>query len=98
MLYKGVAFRYDEEDHLTQVGSTWTATYNGDGLRASKAAAGAPATYYLYDGATPVCEFSLTGTLLASIPLYLISNIAPAPHPLVLPIRRFPTKPPGPAP
>jgi len=36
------------------------------GLRAWKSAAGAPATYYLYDGGVPVCEFSLTGSFLAS--------------------------------
>ena len=58
---------YDPEQRMTSFGTTQTATYDGDGLRAWKQkGALSTRTYYLYDGSVPVCEFSSTGALTAT--------------------------------
>ena len=58
---------YDPEQRMTSFGTTQTASYDGDGLRAWKQkGALTTRTYYLYDGSTPVCEFSSTGVLTAT--------------------------------
>ncbi len=60
--YKGAAFGFDPEDRLTTISSpAFAATYDGDGLRATKTAAGVT-TYFLYDGSTPIAEETFSGT------------------------------------
>jgi len=63
--YKGVALGFDPESRMTsdRTGSQ-TDGYDGDGLRAWKQE-DTTQTYFLYDGADPVCEFDGTGTLAA---------------------------------
>jgi RHS repeat-associated protein len=63
--HRGMACQFDYENRLTQYGANWSATYNGDGLRASKTVSGAT-TYYLYDDAVPVIEYNAAGTILAT--------------------------------
>ncbi|MGI4791118.1 MAG: malectin domain-containing carbohydrate-binding protein [Janthinobacterium lividum] len=55
-------FSFDPENRLTNITApmAFSATYDGDGLRASKTAAGAT-TYYLYDGETPLLEETQSG-------------------------------------
>ena len=60
--YKNAAFSFDPEDRLTAISSpAFSASYDGDGLRATKTAtpiggSGPVTTYFLYDGTTPVLE------------------------------------------
>ncbi len=63
--YKGTAFSYDAENRVTAIGSLLTAGYRADGLRAWKQNGSGVRTYFLYDGATPVCELNSTGTVIA---------------------------------
>jgi RHS repeat-associated protein len=63
-LYYGVALTFDPENRLTSVGSTLTAGYTGDDLRAWKETA-AGRTYFLYDGTLPVVELDATGAVTA---------------------------------
>ena len=66
-IYKGTALTYDAEDHPTGFGSLMTAGYTGAGLRAWKGdGSGGSRTYFLYDGAAPVCELSSTGAVTAT--------------------------------
>ena len=61
--YQGSTFSFDPEDRLTGIGSpTFSARYDGDGLRAWKQGSGA-ATYFLNgtDG-QPVLEETYSGT------------------------------------
>ncbi|MCW3059473.1 MAG: tRNA3(Ser)-specific nuclease WapA, partial [Capsulimonas sp.] len=60
--YKSAGFSFDPEDRLTAISSpAFAATYDGDGLRATKTAAGVT-TYYIYDGDHPVIEETWNGT------------------------------------
>ena len=53
---------FDAEDRLTAMTSpAFSATYDGDGLRATKTVGGVT-TYYVYDGGTPVAEETWSGT------------------------------------
>ncbi len=64
--YKTAALTFDPENRMTSyAGTVQTDGYSGDDLRAWKQSAGSK-TYFLYDGTQPVCEYSGTGTLLAS--------------------------------
>ena len=49
---------------MTAIGSTSSATYRADGLRASKTTSSGT-TYYLYDGAEPIIEMNSSGTVTA---------------------------------
>jgi RHS repeat-associated protein len=49
---------------VSAVGSTSTASYRADGLRASKTI-GSTTTYYLYDGGEPIIELNSSGTVTA---------------------------------
>lgn len=60
--YNGTALSFDPENRLTSHGTTLTAGYRGDGLRAWKQVA-AGRTYFLYDGISPVVELSATGAV-----------------------------------
>ena len=63
-VYAGTAASYDPENRLIGFGTAMSASYNGDGLRASKTGA-AGTTYYLYDGTDPVCELDGRGNVSA---------------------------------
>jgi RHS repeat-associated protein len=63
--YRTAALAFDPENHPTAYGSTMTAGYTGDGLRAWKQTA-AGKTYFLYDGITPVCELGTSGNVMAT--------------------------------
>ena len=62
--YNGTSLSFDPENRVTAVGSTSTATYRADGLRATKTV-GSTTTYYLYDGAEPIIEMNSSGTVTA---------------------------------
>src|SRR5579884_2262329 len=62
--YQGATLAFDEENRLTAVGSSFTADYRGDSLRAWKQGANGK-VYFLYDGSFPVCELDASGNLLA---------------------------------
>lgn len=64
--YKGAAVTYDAEDNPTVFGSQLTAGYTGSGLRAWKQGSGGGKTYFLYDGAAPVCEMDASGAVTAT--------------------------------
>ncbi len=49
---------------MTSYGTSMTAGYTGDGLRAWKHTSSGT-TYYLYSGMTPVCEMNASGTVTA---------------------------------
>jgi RHS repeat-associated protein len=63
--YNGVALTFDPEDHLNSHGSTLTAAYRGDKLRAWKQVS-AGRTYFLYDGSHPVIELDASGAVIAT--------------------------------
>lgn len=60
--YQGVGMTYDPESRLTAVGTTLTAGYRSDGLRAWKQTA-AGRTYFLYDGEFLLAELDATGSV-----------------------------------
>jgi len=62
--YKGTALCFDPENRLTSYGTTMTAGYDGDGLRAWKSTTSGK-TYYVYDGDSPVLELNSSGTVTA---------------------------------
>ena len=62
--YKGVLMSYDVENRLASSGTTLTAGYNGDDLRAWKQTS-AGRTYYLFDGENPIIEMDSTGAVTA---------------------------------
>ena len=62
--YKGVALSFDPENRLTSYGTTMTAGYDGDGLRAWKNTA-AGKTYLVYDGDSPELELDSNGNVTA---------------------------------
>jgi len=49
---------------MTAYGATWSVTYRGDNLRASKTVSGTT-TYFYYDGGVPLYETDATGTITA---------------------------------
>ena len=49
---------------MSAIGSTSSATYRADGLRAKKTT-GSGTTYYLYDGGEPIIEMNSSGTVTA---------------------------------
>lgn len=51
---------------MTAYGSTWTAGYNGDGLRAWRQTA-AGRRYYLYNGEEFMCELDASGNAVAPV-------------------------------
>ena len=56
-----MTFSFDPEDRLTAISSpAFSAAYDGDGLRATKTAAGVT-TYFVYDGSTPIAEETFNG-------------------------------------
>jgi hypothetical protein len=64
--YGGTTLTFDPENRMTAYGSALTASYNGDGLRASKANS-TTTTYFLYDGILPVVELDSSGSIAATI-------------------------------
>jgi RHS repeat-associated protein len=65
--YSSTALAFDVKDRLTSVGTTMSAGYNAFDMRAWKTNSSGT-TYYLYDSdsTSPVCEFSSSGTVLAT--------------------------------
>ena len=61
---RGAQLAFDAENRLTAYGSTLTAGYRADGLRAWKQSA-LGRSYFLYDGQQPVCEVGSTGNVSA---------------------------------
>ena len=60
--YKNAGFSFDPEDRLTAITSpAFSASYDGDGLRATKTVGGTT-TYFIYDGSTPVVEETWNGS------------------------------------
>jgi RHS repeat-associated protein len=62
--YKGITLTFDAENRMTAYGTTLTAGYQADGLRAWKQTS-AGRTYYLYDGDKPVEELDGSGNKAA---------------------------------
>ncbi len=62
----GSTFGFDVESRLTSVSgaASLSATYDGDGLRASKTGSTGQ-SFFLYDGETPLVELSQSGSILA---------------------------------
>ncbi|MFL6210548.1 MAG: RHS repeat-associated core domain-containing protein [Pyrinomonadaceae bacterium] len=63
--YNGTTLTFDPENRLTAYGTTLTAGYTGDGLRAWKRPANRSTTYFLYDGTLPIIELDKEGGVLA---------------------------------
>jgi RHS repeat-associated protein len=63
--YNGVSLTFDPENHLTALGTTLTAGYRGDGLRAWKQVSSGT-TYFLYDGTNPIIELNASGAVVAT--------------------------------
>lgn len=63
--YSGTTLTFAPENHLTAFGSTLTAGYTGDALRAWKQNASAR-TYFLYDETTPIIELDNSGAVIAT--------------------------------
>lgn len=66
--YNSSTLTYDLEDRLTAYGSSLTAAYRGDGLRAWKQGSGGSSTrkYFIYDGTLPIIELNDTGGNIAA--------------------------------
>ena len=62
--YASQTLGFDREDRLTQLGATFTAGYNGEGMRAWKQV-GSTRSYFVYDGATPIIELDGNGAITA---------------------------------
>jgi len=64
--YKAATFSFDPKDRLTTISSlTFSAAYDGSGLRATKTATLSgitQTTYFVYDGSTPIAEETFNGT------------------------------------
>ncbi len=61
--YQGATFSFDPEDRLAAISSpAFAASYDGDGLRATKTVNG-NTTYFLYDGTEPVIEETFNGAV-----------------------------------
>ena len=63
--YKSTTTAYDSDSELTAYGSALTASYDVFGMRAWKQNSSSVRTYFLYDGAQPVCELNSSGTVTA---------------------------------
>lgn len=63
--YSGTTLTFDPENRMTAYGSTLTAGYTGEGLRAWKQSSSAT-TYFLYDGLIPVVELNSSGSVVAT--------------------------------
>jgi RHS repeat-associated protein len=64
VVYKGVGMSYDPENRLVGVGSSWSAGYDGDGLRVWKQVNGVR-TYYLNVNDVPLVELDGKGNVVA---------------------------------
>ncbi|HLH80207.1 MAG TPA: RHS repeat-associated core domain-containing protein [Chthonomonas sp.] len=64
VVYKGVGMSYDPENRLIGVGSSWSAGYDGEGLRVWKQANGVR-TYYLNVNDVPLVELDGQGNVVA---------------------------------
>ncbi len=62
--WSGTSLAFDVENRMTAYGTTLTAGYRGDGLRAWKNTASGQ-TYFLYDGISVVCELDAGGNVIA---------------------------------
>lgn len=61
--YQGAVFSFDPEDRLAAISSpAFAASYDGDGLRATKTVNG-KTTYFLYDSTEPVIEETFNGAI-----------------------------------
>ena len=63
--YGTTSVTYDAENRITAYGSTFTAGYDGDGLRAWSQS-GSTKYYYLYDGTTPLIQLYSSGSIYAT--------------------------------
>jgi len=63
--YGGATLTFDPENRMTTFGTTLTASYAGDGLRAWKQNSSAR-TYFLYDGILPIIEVDSSSTVTAT--------------------------------
>ncbi len=74
--YQNATLSFDPEDRLTSISSpAFSATYDGDGLRASKTASGIT-TYFLYDGSNPVFEETSATTNDPKHPFGIIASLS----------------------
>jgi len=64
-LYNGTILTFDPESHLTAYGTSLTAGYTGDDLRAWKQNSSGR-TYFLYDESSPIIEIDSTGAVIAT--------------------------------
>jgi YD repeat-containing protein len=62
--YAGNALSFNNVQQMTSFGTVLSATYGTNGLRESKAAAGALSSY-IYDGQTPILELDSSGSIQA---------------------------------
>ena len=60
----GAALQFNPANRMTSYGSTVAATYQPDGLRASKTAGGTT-TYFVYEGLSPVLELNASSGITA---------------------------------
>ena len=60
----GASLTYDPEDRMTAYGTSLTAGYTGEGLRAWKGE-GSARDHFLYSGGIPVCEMDSSGNITA---------------------------------
>jgi RHS repeat-associated protein len=63
--YNGTTLTFSPENHLTAFGTTLTAGYTGDTLRAWKQNSSGR-TYFLYDETTPIIELDNSGAVIAT--------------------------------
>jgi RHS repeat-associated protein len=74
--YQSATFSYDPEDRLTAISSpAFSASYDGNGLRAKKTAGGVT-TYFLYDGSTPLLEetFSSPNATITAVNVWAVDG------------------------
>jgi YD repeat-containing protein len=62
--YNGTTLTFDPENHLTAYGTSLTAAYTGDGLRAWKQNS-LGRTYFIYDESNPIIEMDSSGGVTA---------------------------------
>ena len=58
--WKSAALTFDVENRMTAYGTSLTAGYNGDGLRAWKQDSLGNRTYFLYDGMSVIAETNIS--------------------------------------
>lgn len=61
--YKGAMIGFDPENRMTAYGTSLTAGYTGDGLRAWKQNSSGARTYFLYDGLVPILDMNTSGAI-----------------------------------